>query len=74
MSHRKWHFSNLPYFETLGHEITKKNPLHPHLPTIPPQGPQYPLTVGTPLAGMIYLKYFEVYHLAITLYNLSMCF
>ena len=24
VSHRKWHFSNLAYFETLGHEITKK--------------------------------------------------
>ena len=74
MSHRKWHFSNLAYFETLGHEITKKMSPTPNPPTIPPQGPQYPLTVETPMAGMIYLKYIELQSLAITLYNLSMWF
>ena len=31
-SHRKWHFSNLAYFETLGHEITKKIPPPPPSP------------------------------------------
>ena len=55
-------------------KLLKKNPPTPTPPTIPPQGPQYPLTVGTPLAGMIYLKYIELYSLAIALYNLSKCF
>ena len=55
-------------------KLLKKIPPPPTRPTIPPQGPQYPLTVGTPLADMIYLKYIELYSLAITLYNLSMWF
>ena len=52
VSHRKWPFSILAYFETLGHEITKKIP-----PTIRPSGPQYLSTVVTPLADNYSLCY-----------------